>query len=238
MSSTDIDKVCISPADPYSHTCILVADGQITQALTEAPRRHISIYAMDTSRVFQVSIFFQGKLAQATESFSENRRIGGGGFGDVYMTSRGMTSILGLGSLHDYVAIKKLNSASLQGQSEFLKEIQVQGGCRHENLLVLLGFSADNGVIQGREGFCLVTPLMRGGSLQDRLVLDASARNRLSKLPETPAGGFTPLTWSQRLTVALGALSGLAYLHTPDPATQKPVVLHGVRIYMYMYINR
>ena len=76
--------------------------------------------AMDMSRVFQVSIFFQGKIAQATESFSENRRIGGGGFGDVYMTSRGMTSRLGLGSLHAYVAIKKLNSASLQGQSEFL----------------------------------------------------------------------------------------------------------------------
>ncbi len=186
------------------HTCILLAEGQITQAITEQPGRDRHMEgAMDTSRVFQVSIFFQGKLAQATESFSENKRIGGGGFGDVYMTSRGMTSTLGLGSLHDYVAVKKLNSASLQGQSEFLKEIQVQGGCRHENLLVLLGFSADNGVIQGREGFCLVTPLMRGGSLQDRLVLDASARNRLSKLPETPAGGFTPLTWSQRLTVAL-----------------------------------
>ena len=113
-----------------------------------------------------------------------------------------------------------------RGQPEFLQEFHFQG-CRHENLLVLLRFSADNGAIQGRDGFCLVMPLMRGGSLQDRLVLDAAARDRLRKLPDAPADGHKPLTWSQRLTVAQGALSGLAYLHTPDHATQKPVVLHG-----------
>ena len=101
---------------------------------------------------------------------------------------------------------------------------------RHENLLVLLGFSADSGVSQGREGLCLVTPLMRGGSLADRIVLDAPACQRLSMLPGAPAGGrHQPLTWSQRLTVALGALSGLVYLHTPDASTHKPTVCHGMR---------
>jgi serine/threonine protein kinase len=167
-----------------------------------------------------VALFNHGQLARATEGFSDTRKIGGGGFGDVYRTSRDMTSTLGLGSSHDYVAIKKLRDLSLQGEREFLNEIHVLGAHRHENLLVLLGFSAD-------KGLCLVTPLMRGGSLSDRLVLDAPARSRLAKLPDAPAGGHPPLTWTQRLTVALGALSGLAYLHTPDAATHKTVVLHG-----------
>jgi serine/threonine protein kinase len=169
-----------------------------------------------------VALFNEGQLAQATDGFSDRRKIGGGGFGDVYLTSGGMASTLGLGSSHDYVAIKKLRDLSLQGKGEFLNEIHVLGAHRHENLLVLLGFSTD-------KGLCLVTPLMRGGSLSDRLVLDAPARSRLSKLPDAPAGGHPSLTWTQRLTVALGALSGLAYLHRPDAGTHKAVVLHGER---------
>jgi serine/threonine protein kinase len=167
-----------------------------------------------------VALFNHGQLAQATGGFSDRRKIGGGGFGDVYMTSRGMASTLGLGSSHDYLAIKKLRDLSLQGEREFPNEIHVLGAHRHEHLVVLLGFSTD-------EGYFLVTPLMRGGSLEDRLVLDAPARSRLGKLPDAPAGGHPPLTWSQRLTVALDALSGLAYLHTPDAATHTNVVLHG-----------
>jgi len=53
-----------------------------------------------------------------------------GGFGDVYMTS------MDIGLVHEYVAIKKLRAASLQGQVEFLKEVQVLGACRYANILV------------------------------------------------------------------------------------------------------
>jgi serine/threonine protein kinase len=98
--------------------------------------------------------------------------------------------------------------------------VQVLGACRHQNLTPLLGFAADTG------GVCLVTPLMKGGSLEDRLIQDVTARQRLSKLPGAPAGGFEPLSWLERLTVAVDVVTGLLYLHTPDPDTHKPAILH------------
>ena len=77
-----------------------------------------------------------------------------------------------------------------------------------------------------------MTPLMKGGSLEDRLMRDSkdvtrvTAQQRLSKLPGAPAGGFEPLSWLERLAVAVDVVAGLLYLHTPDPYTHKPTILH------------
>jgi len=114
----------------------------------------------------------------------------------------------------------------MQGHAEFLQEVQVLGACRHENVLTLIGFSADRGVTQEQDGVCLVTSLMKGGSLDDRLLLGAAARCRLDKMPGAPLAGWAPLTWQERVLVLLDALKGLDYLHTPDPATHKPKILH------------
>jgi hypothetical protein len=54
-----------------------------------------------------------------------------------------------------YAAVKKLDPSSMQGQTEFLKEVQVLGGCRHENLLPLIGFSADQGMHHEHAGVCV-----------------------------------------------------------------------------------
>jgi hypothetical protein len=43
----------------------------------------------------------------------------------------------------------------------------VLGACRHEHLLPVLGFAADGE--RAGEAVCLVTPLMLGGNLEDRL---------------------------------------------------------------------
>jgi serine/threonine protein kinase len=136
-------------------------------------------------------IFFSSELAAATSGFADSHRIGGGGFGSVFFTVqlRGMSGA--------DLAINKLDLGSMQGQTEFLQEVQVQCVCRHVNLMPLLGFAADTG------GVCLVTPLMKGGSLEDRLIQDVTARQRLSKLPGAPAGGFEPLSWQERLIVAV-----------------------------------
>ena len=141
-----------------------------------------------------VAIFFQEELAAATGGFADAQRVGGGGFGSVY-TAR----LPGLGDEAAVHAVKKLDLTSMQGQSEFLQEVQVLGACRHENLLPLLGFSADRGAGQQGEGVCLVTPLCKGGSLEDRLFLDPAACRRLAMLPGAPGNGFEPLGWQQLL---------------------------------------
>ena len=162
-----------------------------------------------------VVIFFNRELAAATAGFAGSHCIGRGGFGSVFFTAQ----LRGMGGAD--LAIKKLDLESMQGQTEFLQEVQVLGSCRHVNLTPLVGFAADVG------GVCLVTPLMKGGNLEDRLLIqDVTARQRLSKLPGAPAGGFEPLSWQERLTVAVDVVTGLLYLHTPDPHTHKPTILH------------
>ena len=172
-----------------------------------------------------VSIFFHGEIAAATDRFSAASLLGAGGFGSVYMVPP--QGLAGLSSDSRYLAVKKLDGDSMQGYAEFLQEVQVLGACRHENILPLVCFSACRGVTREEDGVCLVTPLMRGGSLADRLSLDASARRRLDKMPGAPpAAGWVQLTWQQRVLVLLDALKGLDYLHTPDPVTHKPTILH------------
>jgi vacuolar-type H+-ATPase subunit H len=164
-----------------------------------------------------VAIFFQAELADATAGFADAHCIGGGGFGRVYHAA-GLRGLFA-GDL----AIKKLDLSSMQGQTEFLQEVQVLGACQHEHLTPLLGFAADSGP---GSGVCLVTPLMKGGSLEDRLLLDDRARQQLGKLPGAPADGFEPLSWQQRLAIATDAVRGLLFLHTPNPDTHKPAILH------------
>jgi len=155
-----------------------------------------------------VAIFFLGELAAATNNFSAACRIGGGGFGNVYKVAP--LRLAGLGSDTMFVAVKRLNGDSMQGHAEFLQEVQVLGACRHPNVLALIGFSADRGSTQEDDGVCLVTPLMKGGSLEDRLLLNPQALRRLDQMPGAPpAAGWVPLTWQQRLLALLGALAGV-----------------------------
>jgi len=171
-----------------------------------------------------VAIFFQGELAAATEGFSAACRIRAGGFGHVYKVAPHRLS--GLGSDSTFVAVKRLNVDSMQGHAEFLQEVQVLGACRHVNVLALIGFSADRSNTKEDDGVCLVTPLMKGVSLEDRLLLNPEALRRLDQMPGAPPTGWAPLTWQQRLMALLGVLAGLDYLHTPDPTTHKPQILH------------
>ena len=154
-----------------------------------------------------VAIFFQGELGVATDGFSAACRIGGGGFGNVYKVAA--HRLTGLGSDSSFVAVKRMHGDSIQGHAEFLQEVQVLGACRHANVLALIGFSADRGSTHEDDGVCLVTPLMRGGSLEDRLLLNPQALHRLDQMPGAPpAAGWVPLTWQQRLLALRGALAG------------------------------
>jgi len=195
-----------------NHTCsyTLHRRAQAREILAEAGVAANSnmLQASAASGRASVAIFFLGELAAATDGFSAACHIGGGGFGSVYMVAP--LRLAGLGSDSMFVAVKRLNGDSMQGHAEFLQEVQVLGACRHPNVLALIGFSADRGSTQEDDGVCLVTPLMKGGSLEDRLLLNPQALRRLDQMQGAPpAAGWAPLTWQQRLLALLGALAGV-----------------------------
>jgi serine/threonine protein kinase len=87
--------------------------------------------------------------------------------------------------------------------------------CRHAHTLPLLGYCFKSS--------CLVSPLCRGGSLEDRLFPSEEGSRRLAKLGfnSTPP----PLLCFERVRIVRGAMRGLHYLHTCF-AGGKPLVLH------------
>ncbi|GJR88422.1 kinase RLK-Pelle-CrRLK1L-1 family protein [Tanacetum coccineum] len=139
------------------------------------------------------------KLSLATNNFEEKRCIGRGGFGRVY---KGM--IMDGTTNHTY-AIKRLHSLSNQGAPQFWVEVEMLSRFRHCNLVSLIGFCND-----GKE-MALVYEYMHNGTLSDHLHKNG-----------------TPLTWSQRLKICLGAARGLDYLHT-GTGTQHGIIHRDVK---------
>ncbi|KAJ9540306.1 hypothetical protein OSB04_026812 [Centaurea solstitialis] len=91
------------------------------------------------------------EIEEATEFFSQSRKIGEGGYGPVFK-----------GTLdHTPVAIKVLRPDAAQGRSQFQQEVEVLSCMRHPNMVLLLGACPEYG--------CLVYEYMANGSLEDRL---------------------------------------------------------------------
>ena len=75
-------------------------------------------------------------MALATNNFSDSSFAGQGGYGKVY---RG---VLTDGTV---VAIKRAQVGSLQGEREFLTEIQLLSRLHHRNLVTLVGYCDEGG---------------------------------------------------------------------------------------------
>ncbi|KAK9050049.1 hypothetical protein SSX86_030982 [Deinandra increscens subsp. villosa] len=122
----------------------------------------------------------------ATKNFDESLVIGKGGFGKVYKAD-----ITNGSGLVVTAAIKRLDSMSQQGASEFWAEAEMLSKFRHCNIVSLIGYcNHENEMI-------LVYEYISNGTLDDHL----HKRN-------------TPLPWLQRLNICIGAGRGLHYLHT------------------------
>lgn len=99
--------------------------------------------------------FSYSELSQATRGFSEDLKLGEGGFGSVYR-----------GFFHDqrlHVAIKRVSKTSRQGRREFISEITIISRIRHRNLVHLVGWCHD------ADELLLVYELMENGSLDTHL---------------------------------------------------------------------
>uniref|UniRef100_A0A2C9KR81 non-specific serine/threonine protein kinase n=1 Tax=Biomphalaria glabrata TaxID=6526 RepID=A0A2C9KR81_BIOGL len=110
--------------------------------------------------------------------------IGSGGFGKVF-----------LGTFHTgfQIAVKLLISCSEDDiQSQFKNEVETLCKYKHENLVLLLGYSVDG------DNRCLIYQYMCNGSLEDRLACNFN----------TP-----PLQNNLRFHIAKGTASGIEYLH-------------------------
>ncbi|XP_042457943.1 receptor-like serine/threonine-protein kinase SD1-7 [Zingiber officinale] len=119
----------------------------------------------------------------ATNDFSEENKLGEGGFGAVYK-----------GELEngEKIAVKKLSRYSSQGPNEFLNELSVIAKLQHINLVRLLGYC-----IKGDERL-MILEYMENKSL-DAFIYD-KAKSSL-------------LNWQRRLNIIIGIARGLLYLH-------------------------
>ncbi|KAI4344906.1 hypothetical protein L6164_012088 [Bauhinia variegata] len=127
-------------------------------------------------------------LRQVTDNFSEENILGRGGFGVVYK-----------GELHDgtQIAVKRMESVAMRskGMNEFQAEIAVLSKVRHRHLVALLGYC-----INGNERL-LVYEYMPQGTLTQHLF-------------DWRENGCAPLTWKQRVVIALDVGRGVEYLHS------------------------
>uniref|UniRef100_A0A0E0MI72 Uncharacterized protein n=1 Tax=Oryza punctata TaxID=4537 RepID=A0A0E0MI72_ORYPU len=134
-------------------------------------------------RSSEFTIYDFSQVLEATDNFSEENKLGQGGFGPVYK-----------GRFPDGVeiAVKRLASHSGQGLTEFKNEIQLIAKLQHTNLVRLLGCC-----YQGQEKI-LIYEYLPNKSL-DFFIFDETRRALID--------------WHKRLVIIDGIAQGLLYLH-------------------------
>nr|XP_027071317.1 probable LRR receptor-like serine/threonine-protein kinase At1g06840 isoform X4 [Coffea arabica] len=117
-------------------------------------------------KIEDVKSFTFEELALATNHFSSSTQVGQGGYGTVHRGTLADNTI---------VAVKRAKEGSLQGQKEFLTEIELLSRLHHRNLVSLLGYCDEEGEQM------LVYEFMPNGTLQDWLsgIEDVKASNIL-----------------------------------------------------------
>ncbi|GKE45576.1 probable receptor-like protein kinase isoform X1, partial [Tanacetum coccineum] len=144
-----------------------------------------SSYRSSTTSAQPCRRFTLAEILFATKDFDEQLVIGQGRYGKVY---RGQISSEKSGHV---VAIRRLVSIAKPAEVDFKEQIQILSTLRHQNLVPLIGYCDDY------KERCGVHEYMSHGTLYDHL-----------------HNAKTPLTWVQRMEIAIGAARGLEYLHT------------------------
>lgn len=178
-------------------------------AVKEAEEKQKALNALRKD-IFRYRKYAIEEIELATDCFAESRKIGGGGYGPVYV-----------GQLdHTPVAIKVLRPDSSQTRLQFEQEVRVRitriimfeitnidltnltlltqveilSRIRHPNMVLLLGACPEYG--------CLVYEYMANGSLEDRFFR---------------RGNTPPIPWQHRFRIAAEIGTGLLFLHQAKP---------------------
>ncbi|WZZ75922.1 hypothetical protein YC2023_087292 [Brassica napus] len=130
-----------------------------------------------------------GIIQAATNNYSENNKIGEGGFGEVYK---------GTFANGVEVAVKRLSKSSRQGDTEFKNEVAVVAKLQHRNLVRLLGFSLE------QKERILVYEYVPNKSL-DYFLFDPAKHGQLN--------------WTRRYKIIEGIARGILYLHQDSRLT-------------------
>ncbi|KAF7837891.1 receptor-like serine/threonine-protein kinase ALE2 isoform X5 [Senna tora] len=143
--------------------------------------------------------FSMNEIERATENFHDSRILGEGGFGRVYS-----------GTLDDgvKVAVKVLKREDHHGDREFLAEVEMLSRLHHRNLVKLIGICTEDNFR------CLVYELIPNGSVESHL-------HGVDR--ET-----TPIDWSARMKIALGAARAPEYAMTGHLLVKSDVYSYGV----------
>ncbi|XP_017216799.1 G-type lectin S-receptor-like serine/threonine-protein kinase At4g27290 [Daucus carota subsp. sativus] len=123
------------------------------------------------------------RIVKATDNFSQDNKLGEGGYGPVYK-----------GILIDgqEIAVKRLSKNSGQGLDEFITEISCIAKLQHRNLVTLLGCCTEKGER------ILIYEYMANKSL-DSFIFDEEIRKSIN--------------WPERYNIIIGIARGLLYLH-------------------------
>ncbi|XP_074064529.1 interleukin-1 receptor-associated kinase 1 isoform X2 [Macrotis lagotis] len=132
------------------------------------------------------------EITQGTRNFSEELKIGEGGFGCVYRAVMRNTSY----------AVKRLKEdAELEWntiKTSFGTEVEKLSRFRHPNIVDFAGYCIQDNI------YCLVYVFLPNGSLEDQL-------HSQSQNPSL-------LSWAQRIDILLGTARAIQFLHQDNPS--------------------
>lgn len=153
------------------------------KAKKKSDARNVVNVENDTTTSPESLQFDLNTILAATNNFSDENKIGAGGFGDVYK---------GLLSDGQQIAVKRLSGSSGQGVEEFKNEVALVAKLQHRNLVKLLGFC-----LEGEENI-LIYEYVPNKSL-DYFLFDPEKQGQLD--------------WSRRYKIIQGIARGILYLH-------------------------
>ncbi|KAI9107655.1 hypothetical protein K1719_021318 [Acacia pycnantha] len=189
----DSSSIVVHPRDPSNPDAVKIAvanntAGSLSSNTGTSSLRNIGDESESSHVIDAGSLIISVQvLRKVTKNFSPENELGHGGFGTVYK-----------GELEDgtKIAVKRMESGVMSRKAlhEFQAEIAVLSKVRHRHLVSLLGYS-----IEGNERL-LVYEYMPLGALSRHLFNWKSLK-------------LEPLTWSQRLVIALDVARGMEYLH-------------------------